>query len=292
VAAPSRPASHAPDDPSPAVARVARRRVSTTAGATPAGDDGVDLVAREEPLEIQLGGASLVVVMRTPGDDEELALGLLVTERVVRGAEEVASIRHCTEAATPEADGNVIRAVLREGVHVDLERLRRNLFASASCGICGKATIENLLAEGEHLDDPLRVSAAALLALPSRLRAGQAGFARTGGLHAAALFDEGGTLLALREDIGRHNAVDKVVGFAARRGSLPLHGHVLLVSGRISYEIAQKALAAGIALVAAVSAPSSLAVELAEATGMTLVGFLREGGFNVYGARERVVDGA
>jgi FdhD protein len=286
MAAPTRSTDPALDA---ATARVTRSRVSAFAPSVSRHDSATDLVAREEPLEIQLGGASLAVVMRTPGHDEDLTLGLLVTERAVAGARDVLSIRHCSVTESPEADGNVIRALLREGVEVDLERLRRNLFANASCGICGKAAIENLLATGARLDDPLRLPGAFFLALPPRLRAGQDGFARTGGLHAAALFDARGKLLALREDVGRHNAVDKVVGWAARAGRLPLGGHVLLVSGRISYEIAQKALAAGVAIVAAVSAPSSLAVALAEAAGMTLVAFLREDGFNVYGARERVV---
>lgn len=247
-----------------------------------------DLVAREEPLEIQLGGAPLAVLMRTPGHDEELALGLLLTERVVASMDEIVSIRHCNATPSPEADGNVIRARLREGVVVDLERLRRNLFASASCGICGKATIENALATAPPLADGLRLPPAFLLALPSRLRASQAAFDRTGGLHAAALFDASGELLVLREDVGRHSAVDKVVGWAARNGRLPLAGHVLLVSGRISYEIAQKALAARVPVLAAVSAPTSLAVSLAEEAGLTLVAFLRGGGFNVYGARARI----
>ena len=248
-----------------------------------------DAVAREEPLEIQIGPVPVAVVMRTPGHDEELALGFLVTERVVRSAAEVASVRHCTVAPDPEAADNVIRATLAPGVAVDFESLRRNLYASASCGICGKATIENVLATAPPLDDPARFPADLFYDLPPRLHQAQEVFARTGGLHAAALFDAGGALQVLREDVGRHNAVDKVVGWALRAGRMPLAGHVLLVSGRISYEIAQKALAARIPVVAAVSAPSSLAVELADGAGMTLVGFLRGRGFNVYGNRERVV---
>jgi FdhD protein len=178
---------------------------------------------------------------------------------------------------------------LRPGVDVDLERLRRHLYASSSCGVCGKASIEQALATAPPLSDRVRLEAGFFLGLPGRLREGQAVFAETGGLHAAALFSTDGSLRVLREDIGRHNAVDKVVGWAVDEGRLPLAGQVLLVSGRLSFEVAQKALAARIPVVAAVSAPSSLAIELAERAGLTLVGFLREGGFNVYGARERIL---
>jgi FdhD protein len=249
---------------------------------------GSDAVACEEPLEIQLGAAPLAVVMRTPGHDEELASGLLLTERVVTGPGEIVSVRHCSLARDPASAGNVVRAVLAEGVRVDLERLRRNLYASSSCGICGKATLDNALAAAAPLDDPARFPAGFFYGLPEQLSRAQHGFAETGGMHGAALFGPGGELLAVREDVGRHNAVDKVVGFALRTGRLPLAGHALLVSGRISFEIAQKALAARIPVVAAVSAPTSLAVELATRARMTLVAFLRGRSFNLYGARERV----
>lgn len=248
-----------------------------------------DSVAREEPLEIQLGGASLAVVMRTPGHDAELATGFLVTERVVAGPEQIASVRHCTQARHPEAAENVVQVVLADGVRVDLEALRRNLYASSSCGICGKATLENALAVAPPLDDPSRFPASFFHGLTEQLAAAQAVFSLTGGLHGAALFGRDGHLIAVREDVGRHNAVDKVVGMALRAGRLPLRGHVLLVSGRVSFEIVQKALAARIPVVAAVSAPSSLAVELASRAKLTLVGFLRGRSFNVYAARERVV---
>jgi FdhD protein len=188
--------------------------------------------------------------------------------------------------ADPEAEDNVIRVTLRPGVRVDLEALRRNLYASAACGICGKATIENVLDAAPPLDDDSRFPAAFFYDLPARLREEQAVFARTGGLHAAGLFGRDGTLLAAREDVGRHNAVDKVIGWAGRGGRLPLGGHVLLVSGRVSYEIVQKALAARIPVVAAVSAPTSLAVRLAEEAGLTLVGFLRGSGMNGAGSRD------
>ena len=247
-----------------------------------------DRVAHEEPLEIQLSGASLAVVMRTPGHDLELVTGFLLSERIVASLDEVESVRHCTQAAGPESAENVVRVTLQPGARPDLEKLRRNLFASSSCGICGKATLEHALATAPPLDDATRIEAGVLLALPERLRASQPAFDETGGLHAAGLFDTAGRLLVVREDIGRHNAVDKVIGWAARGGRMPLAGHALVVSGRASFEIIQKALAARIPIVAAVSAPSSLAVALAQSAGIALIGFLRERGFNVYGARERV----
>ena len=269
-----------------AVREVKLTRVSKS-GAEPTRDR----VACEEPLEIQLAGVSLAVVMRTPGDDLELVTGFLVTERVVDSLADVESVRHCNEAQDPDAADNVVRVTLRAGLRPDLERLRRNLFASSSCGVCGKATLENALATAPPLDDDTRLPASLLLALPERLRAAQRVFEETGGLHAAGLFDATGGLLAVREDVGRHNAVDKVIGWATRAGQLPLAERVLLVSGRASFEIVQKALAARVPIVAAVSAPTSLAVSLAEGAGIALVGFLRGGGFNVYGARERILPG-
>jgi FdhD protein len=250
----------------------------------------LDFVAREEPLEIQLGPASLAVVMRTPGHDEELTMGFLVTERVVSSAADVVSIRHCSTAPTVEAEDNVIRVTLAAGVEVDLAALRRNLYASSSCGICGKATIENALAVAPPLTgDRSEFRAATIRTYAGELLREQDIFRTTGGLHGAALFDQRGTLLAVREDVGRHNATDKVIGWAAANGRLPLTGHALMVSGRISYEIVQKALAARIPLVAAVSAPTSLAIDLAEASGIALVGFLRGETMNVYAGRTRVI---
>jgi len=260
------------------------------------GDDGLradrDVVAREEPLEIQLSGVPLAVVMRTPGHDEELAAGFLLTERVIAAPDDVVSIRHCREARSPEAADNVVRVVLSEGVAVDWEALRRNLYASSSCGLCGKATIENALACAPPLDDPARFAPELLPGLPGRLEAAQTAYARTGGLHAAGLFDAQGRLLTAREDVGRHNAVDKVLGARLREKHWPLPGHLLLVSGRVSFEIVQKALAARIPLVAGVSAPSSLAVELAARARMGVVGFLRGGAFNVYAETARLVGAA
>jgi FdhD protein len=254
-----------------------------------AGEAADDAVACEEPLEIRLGETPLAVVMRTPGHDEDLALGFLVTERVVGSLDEVAAVGRAVGRGGRRAAGNAIEVALADGAEVDLERLRRNLFASSSCGVCGKATLENALAVAPPLHaDPLRLAPGFFRDLPARLRAAQAVFDQTGGLHGAGLFAADGELLCSREDVGRHNAVDKLVGWAAREGRLPLAGHVLLVSGRISFEIVQKALAARIPVVAAVSAPSSLAVDLAARAGMALVGFLRDGGFNVYGHRARV----
>lgn len=247
-----------------------------------------DRVAHEEPLEIQLGGTPLAVVMRTPGHDLELVTGFLLTERIVDSLARVESIHHGSEAVRPEAADNVVRVLLAPGAHVDLARLRRNLFASSSCGVCGKATLENALATAEPLRDTTRVGASTLVAMPERLRGAQHAFDETGGLHAAGLFDAGGRLLVVREDVGRHNAVDKLVGWAARSARWPLAGHGLLVSGRASFEIVQKALAARIPIVAAVSAPSSLAVSLARAGRITLAGFLRGGGCNVYASPERL----
>lgn len=250
-----------------------------------------DSVAREEPLEIQIGGASLAVVMRTPGHDLELVTGFLLTERIVSGPGDIESVRPCGEVTEPAAEDNVVRAILGEGLRVDLERLRRNLFASSSCGVCGKATIEAALEAAPPLEDAAHFEAELLYVLPERLRGAQPVFDATGGLHGAALFDAAGRLLVAREDVGRHNAVDKIVGWAARTGSFPLPGHILMVSGRVSFEIVQKALAARIPLVAAVSAPSSLAIELAEASGIAIAGFLRGRSLSLYGDRGRIHGG-
>lgn len=247
-----------------------------------------DAVAHEEPLEIQIGASPLAVVMRTPGHDEDLALGFLLGEGIVASMAEVSSVRHCTILSRPEAEDNVVRVTVRPGVDVDLEALRRNLFASASCGVCGKTSIESVLKTAPPLEDASVFPAEYLYGLPGRLRSAQAIFSATGGLHAAGLFDAGGRLVVAREDVGRHNAVDKVIGWAMRRGRVPLTDHALLVSGRVSFEIVQKALAARIPVLAAVSAPTSLAVSLATGAGMTLVGFLRGEGMNVYGRKDRI----
>jgi FdhD protein len=250
-----------------------------------------DAVVREEPLEIQLAGASLSVVMRTPGHDRELATGFLVTERVVERLEQVESVRHASEARDPAAVDNVMRVVLAADVAVDFESLRRNFYSNSSCGVCGKASIDNALAHSPPLSDDCRFPPEFFVDLVDRLEGAQAIFDRTGGLHAAGLFGPDGQLLVAREDVGRHNAVDKVIGWALLDGRVPLAGHVLLVSGRVSYEIVQKARTAGVPVVAAVSAPTSLAIEFAAAAGLTLLGFLRGRGFNVYCGRERIGPG-
>jgi FdhD protein len=247
-----------------------------------------DLVAEEEPLEIRVQGIPVAVVMRTPGHDEELVAGFLVTERVLESLDEVRALEHCDTVPDPEAEENVMDVKLRAGVFVNIERLRRNLYASSSCGVCGKATLENVLSVAPPLDDDACFSAELLYGMPERLRLAQEVFERTGGLHGVALFDPQGAVVCVREDIGRHNAVDKVVGHAAlaRRD---LRGHALLVSGRVSFEVVQKAAAARIPLVAGISAPSSLAVRLGEAAGVAIVGFLRGRSANVYSAAERVI---
>lgn len=242
-----------------------------------------DEVAAEAPLEIRIGGVPVAVVMRTPGHDEDLVRGFLLSERITSSAEAIVSIRHCTSIDTPEAEENVIQVVLDHAV--DVAALRRNMYASSSCGVCGKASIERAMATSGEVADEIRVTPNSLYGLPGRLRAGQAGFEATGGIHAAALFEPSLELIAIREDIGRHNAVDKVLGVAADR-SQP--GAVLMVSGRVSFEIVQKALACGVELVAAVSAPSGLAVELARESGMTLVAFLRDARMCVYSGEQRI----
>ena len=238
----------------------------------------LDRVAAEEPLAIRVNGTSVAVTMRTPGHDDELAIGFLLTEGVIHAADEIAEIAHCPDV-DPEGVGNTLDVRLRG--ETDLSRLTRHVFTSSSCGVCGKATIESVF--GNFPPVPLHEAPdpALLLSLSAKLRDAQETFDRTGGLHASALFDRAGNLLLLREDVGRHNALDKVIGHALRN-DLPMDEAILLVSGRISFELMQKALAARIPVVAGISAPSSLAVKLAKDSGQTLVGFLRERGFNVY----------
>jgi FdhD protein len=244
-----------------------------------------DELAEEEPLEIRVRGRAVTVTMRTPGNDEELAAGFLLTEGMIQRREDVLRIEACPQSE----EGNRIDVMLAAEVAVDFERLTRHVFASSSCGLCGKATIESIRGQFAAVASNVTVGAVVLQAMPEQMRAAQSTFARTGGLHAAALFEAGGKLLAVREDVGRHNAVDKVLGLALMSGWLPLDRHVMLVSGRSSFEIMQKALAAGVAIVAAVSAPSSLAVAFAAESGQTLVGFLREGRMNVYAHAQRVL---
>ncbi|MFC9701257.1 formate dehydrogenase accessory sulfurtransferase FdhD [Streptomyces sp. NPDC056501] len=250
-----------------------------------------DTLAAEEPMEIRVGGRALTVTMRTPGDDFDLAAGFLVSEGVVRAAGDVAGIRYCAGATDGGGNTyNVVDVVLARGVAAPDASLERNFYTTSSCGLCGKASLDAVRtsAAWSVADDPLRIGPEVLAALPDRLRAAQRVFDSTGGLHAAGLFSADGELLCLREDVGRHNAVDKVVGHALRSGLLPLRETVLMVSGRASFELVQKAAMAGIPLLAAVSAPSSLAVDLAEESGLTLVGFLRGASMNVYSGAGRL----
>ncbi|CAN5340417.1 formate dehydrogenase accessory sulfurtransferase FdhD [soil metagenome] len=250
-----------------------------------------DTVAAEEPLEIRVGGRPLAVTMRTPGDDFDLARGFLVSEGVVSAASDVAAIRYCAGATVDGANTyNVLDVLLADGMAAPDPSIERNFFTTSSCGVCGKASLEAVRTVSrwvvEH--DPVRLSPATIATMPDRLRAAQRVFDRTGGLHAAALFDADGELLVVREDVGRHNAVDKVVGWALGAGALPLTGATLMVSGRASFELVQKAVMAGVPALAAVSAPSSLAVDLAREMGLTLVGFLRGTSMNVYSGAERL----
>jgi FdhD protein len=248
---------------------------------------GDDVVA-EEPLEIRIGGMPVAVTMRTPGNDFELANGFLLTEGLVQRPEQVRSMQTCAWKSSGEL--NVVDAVLSDDAPRFDASQARSFYTTSSCGLCGKASIEAIRtrAQWEVRDDPLRVSAAMLRSLPARLRDAQRLFERTGGLHAAGVFDAQGRAVCVREDVGRHNAVDKVIGWAAIERRLPLRSHLLAVSGRASFELVQKALMAGIPLLAAVSAPSSLALELAEESGMTVAGFIRDGGMNVYTGAQRV----
>ncbi|MGB0033860.1 MAG: formate dehydrogenase accessory sulfurtransferase FdhD [Candidatus Acidiferrales bacterium] len=247
-----------------------------------------DYLAAEEPLEIRIGKDPLSVTMRTPGHDVELAAGFLFTEGLVQRRDQIRKL----ETDLPEIEtnrGNVVLAELAPESAPDFEKMRRHFFAASSCGICGKASIDAVRCRTLQQPNPdFRLDAEILLKLPDALRASQAVFGRTGGLHAAALFDTGGKLLVLREDIGRHNAVDKVIGWALLEGRLPLADTLLLVSGRGGFEIVQKAIVAGLPLVACVSAPSSLAVQLARELRLTLIGFLRGRRFVIYSGEERI----
>jgi FdhD protein len=246
-----------------------------------------DTLAVEEPLEVRVSGEAITVTMRTPGDDMDLAAGFLVSEGVVSRTDQLRSMRYCAGA---DVDGVNTYNVLDLDLTVPPPPARRQ-YTTSACGICGTASLDAVRTTTSFTvdADPLTVTRELLTSLPERLREAQLVFDKTGGLHAAALFDDSGELLCLREDVGRHNAVDKVVGWALREDRLPLSGTVLMVSGRASFELVQKAWMAGIPCLAAVSAPSSLAVDLALEAGMTLVGFLRGDTMNVYSAPERVL---
>ena len=262
--------------------------IAVTAAGETGFSPGPDLLAAEEPLEIRVNGGAVAVTMRTPGDDIDLAAGFLATEGLIGSAADIAEIRICQHQ--DGGPGNVAEVTLAGGAVIDDGRMRRNFLTTSACGVCGKASIDavRVRARFDVAADATAVPPAVLAGLPGTLRDAQRVFASTGGLHAAGVFTADGTLLALREDVGRHNAVDKVAGWALRDGRLPLAGCVLLVSGRASFELVQKAFIAGIPVLAAVSAPSSLAAEFAEEVGMTLVGFLRGRTMNVYAGASRV----
>lgn len=264
-----------------------------------------DVLAVEEPLEIRVGyyqdekltHKAISITMRTPGEDAELAAGFLFTEGIIRHPEQIKQIRHCglkvgkaggTIDRASALNSNTIRVDLAEGVDIDLKRLERHFYTTSSCGVCGKSSIEALQSDAQKLKYGFVVRGELIHSLPEILRAEQEVFDRTGGLHASALFTVDGKLDIVREDVGRHNALDKVIGAKLMENRLPLYESVLLVSGRASFELVQKALMAGIPILAAVGAPSSLAVELAREFGMTLVGFVRDNRFNIYAGQERI----
>jgi FdhD protein len=246
-----------------------------------------DVVAVEEPLEIRVNGHSVAVTMRTPGHDRELAAGFLLTEGVIKRGEDLLDLLVC-KTQPDAASGNVVDAQVAATVAVDFARLTRHVFSASSCGLCGKATIDAVFQSFPRVESDTLFSPEVIAALPETLRAAQSNFEATGGVHASALFDARGETLVVREDVGRHNALDKVVGHALLADRLPLRDVMLVVSGRISFELVQKALAAGIPLIAGIGAPSSLAVECAQRGGQTLIGFLREDRMNVYAGAARL----
>ena len=266
-----------------------RRRIRRITGQ--AATERAETLVVEEPLEIRVNGSPLSVTMRTPGSDVELAQGFLLTEGVITERGDVATVRYCGAAQQDGTNSyNVLDVTLRPGASVPAGAVR-NFYSTSSCGVCGKASLDAVRLASRHSpgDDPCAVRADTLAQMPPRLRSAQKVFATTGGLHGAALFDLDGRLLAVREDVGRHNAVDKVIGWALESGRVPVAASVLLVSGRASFELTQKAVMAGIPILAAVSAPSSLAVDLAAESGLTLVAFLRGESMNVYSRADRVV---
>ena len=281
----------------PAAASAVRTTVQRVVGT--AATHATDLLAVEAPLEISLGygpparhqARSLAVTMRTPGHDAELVAGFLLSEGIIRQAADILSVEHCVDPRRPEERGNVIRAELAADVVLELDRLERHFYTTSSCGVCGKTSIAAVRATAcpvPPASGSPQISTAIIHTLPERQRAAQAVFEQTGGLHATALFSADGELLLLREDVGRHNAFDKVVGASLLSGRFPLSEQVVLVSGRASFELVQKAAMAGIAILAAVGAPSSLAVDAAEEFGLTLLGFVRNERFNIYTHSQRI----
>jgi FdhD protein len=249
-----------------------------------------DFVAVEEPMEVRVNGASFAVIMRTPGADRDLAAGFLLAEDVIRDADEIGTIEYCSDATAEGRDNTINVTVTGEAVERLSVRLgeRRQVMMTASCGLCGRLTIESLKARVSAVGGDWTVSRDVIASLPDRLRSSQAVFESTGGLHAAGLFDRSGQLLLAAEDVGRHNAVDKIVGRTLLEGRHPLDTSILLVSGRTSFELVQKALLAGVPMIAAVSAPSSLAIDLAVESHITLCGFVRGPRFNIYSRADRI----
>jgi len=280
--------------PAPAFSEITTHRVRRANG-----EEVDDTLAVEEPLEIRLSidengkrvHRPLSITMRTPGADDELAAGFLFTEGIVTGPEQITDIRHCGKPAPGRELKNTVLVELADDVDVQLKRLERNFYTTSSCGVCGKSSIDALRTGAKPLEksDRPEIASDTLVRLPAILRSSQNIFDSTGGLHASALFNKDGVLDLVREDVGRHNALDKVIGAKFLAGNVPLSDSILLVSGRASFELVQKGLMAGIPVLAAVGAPSRLAVELAEEFGMTLVGFVRDGGFNVYTGGQRIV---
>ena len=261
------------------------RSVSVEAVTQAGSERRPDFVATEEPLEIRIDGRPIAITMRTPGNDLELVAGFLFTEGVIDGPDDVQAMAHVDDPSDPQ--GNTVDTVLAAGVPAARRGMAdRAMYASSSCGVCGKASIDKLLVGAPPLTTLLHPTPEVLLGLPARLRDSQKVFDQTGGLHAAALFSDTGEFEVLREDIGRHNAVDKVIGWRLRNDQVPVDNRILLVSGRAGFEIVQKALVARIPVVAAVGAPSSMAVQLAEESGITLVGFLRDGRYNCYASSD------
>lgn len=255
-------------------------------------DSRADTLAVEEPLELRVAGESLSVTMRTPGADIDFAHGFLLTEGIIDGADDIATIRYCDGVDDQGRNTyNVLDVTLRENRRLP-SSATRNFFTTSSCGVCGKASLDAVRLASNHrpADDDATVDVETLAQLPDRLRDSQKIFASTGGVHGAALFTTDGTLLVAREDVGRHNAVDKVIGWALQQDMLPLRGSILMLSGRVSFELVQKAVMAGIPIIAAVSAPSSLAVDLGTEQGVAIVGFLRGESMNVYSAGHRVIE--
>lgn len=256
-----------------------------------------DLLAVEEPLEIRIGYGlhgdrqqkSVSVTMRTPGHDFELAAGFLFTEGIIQQFDQIESVKYCEDGGKQEQKENIVRVELKPEVKIDFEKLQRHFYTTSSCGVCGKTSIDSVKVNCSTLTDSFQMKSVLIHALPDKLRKAQQVFEYTGGLHASALFDDGGNLILIREDVGRHNALDKIIGVMLFKNQIPLSRYVLLVSGRASFELVQKAAVAGIPLLAAVGAPSSLAVQLASETNMTLLGFVRDNRFNIYSGKHRVL---